>query len=101
MAKIGLFGASGAIGESIANALREQEREYRVVGRDRGALERAFAADPLAEVVAWDPKDAASAVAAARGVETLIYLVGVPYDHFELHPILMRNTVNAAIEAGV
>jgi len=31
----------------------------------------------------------------------LIYLVGVPYNHFELHPVLMRKTLDGAIAEGV
>lgn len=39
--------------------------------------------------------------AAANGVETLIYMVGVNYWQFELHPDLMRKTLAGAIAAGV
>jgi len=39
--------------------------------------------------------------AAARGVGTLIYLVGVPYDRFELHPVVMQKTLDGAIAEGV
>ena len=39
--------------------------------------------------------------AATRGVDTLVYLVGVPYNHFELHPVLMRKTLDGAIAEGV
>jgi len=101
MGKIALFGAAGAIGNSVAEALRAQGMSYRVVGRDRSALEKAFGGDPLAEVVTWNPDDAASVRAAARGVETIIYLVGVAYDHFELHPVLMEKTLAGAIAEGV
>ena len=101
MTKIALFGAAGAIGRSIADALRAEGREYRVVGRNRGALEKTFGADPLAEIVTWNPDDPGSVRAAARGVDTLIYLVGVPYNHFELHPVLMRKTLDGAIAEAV
>src|SRR5258708_36920149 len=101
MKKIALFGAAGAIGRSIADALRAEGREYRVVGRNRGQLEKTFGADPLAEIVTWNPDDPESVRAAARGVDTLIYLVGVPYNHFELHPVLMRKTLDGAIAEGV
>ena len=36
---------------------------------------------------------------AAHGVDTLIYLVGVNYTQFELHPELMRKTLAGAIRA--
>ena len=76
-------------------------RSYRVVGRDRSRLEKTFGSDPRAEIVTWDPDDPASVRAAARGIDTLIYLVGVPYDHFELHPPTMRKTLDGAIAEGV
>jgi nucleoside-diphosphate-sugar epimerase len=101
MANIALFGASGAIGGSIAAALRAQGRRYRVVGRSRAPLESQFGADPLAEVVTWDPDVPDSVRAAAQGVETLAYMVGVPYQDFRLHPELMRKTLEGAVAAGV
>jgi nucleoside-diphosphate-sugar epimerase len=51
--------------------------------------------------VTWNPEDPASVRAAAQDVDTLIYLVGVDYTKFELHPILMRKTLDGAIAAGV
>jgi nucleoside-diphosphate-sugar epimerase len=99
--KTALIGAAGAIGKTIAETLDATGREYRVVGRHREALESAFGRSPLAEINAWDPEDASSVRGAVRGSDTLIYLVGVPYHRFELHPILMRTTVDAAIAEGV
>ena len=101
MSKIALFGAAGVIGQSIAAALSEEGRPYRVVGRTESSLRKTFGADPLAEIVAWNPDSPASVVAAATGVETLIYMVGVNYWQFELHPELMRRTLAGAIAAGV
>jgi nucleoside-diphosphate-sugar epimerase len=101
MERVALFGATGAIGGSIAAALRSQEREYRVVGRSRGELEKNFGSDPRAEIVTWNPDDPASVHDAARGVDTIFYLVGVPYWQFELHPILMKKTLDGAIAEGV
>jgi nucleoside-diphosphate-sugar epimerase len=101
MGKIGLFGAAGAIGRSIADALGAKNETYRVVGRNRERLADAFGSDPNAEIVTWNPADAASVRAAARSVDTLIYLVGVPYNHFELHPVTMRQTLDGAIAEGV
>lgn len=98
---VALFGASGVIGQSVAQALRAQGRGYRVVGRSRSALQAEFGADPRAEIATWNPEDPASVRAAARGVRTLIYLVGVPYTDFHLHPVLMRRTLDAAIAEGV
>jgi nucleoside-diphosphate-sugar epimerase len=101
MGKIALFGAAGATGTSIANALRKQDKQYRVVGRNRAGLEAAFGQDPLAEIAVWNPHDPASIRAAANGIETVIYLVGVPYHQFHLHPILMRKTLEAAVAESV
>ncbi|HZG21984.1 MAG TPA: SDR family oxidoreductase [Herbaspirillum sp.] len=101
MPRIALFGAAGAIGRSIASAIGAQGRPYRVVGRSDASLRKIFGSDPLAEIVTWDPDSPASVEAAARGVDTLIYLVGVNYTQFELHPELMRKTLVGAISAGV
>ena len=101
MSKVALFGAAGAIGHSIATALHDNHREYRVVGRSQAALQQAFGSDPLAEIVTWNPDDPASVRKAAGGIDAIIYLVGVAYDHFELHPQLMRKTLDGAIAAGV
>lgn len=101
MKKIALWGAAGAVGKSIANALKAIGREYRVVGRSRDSLQSAFGGEPLAEIATWNPDDEESIRKAARNVGTIIYLVGVPYDQFRLHPILMRKTLDAAIREGV
>jgi nucleoside-diphosphate-sugar epimerase len=96
-----LLGATGAIGESIAAELRKRGESYRAIGRDRASLERTFGSDPLAEIAVWNPDDASSVRAALRGADAVVYLVGVPYNHFELHPVLMRQTLDAAIAEGV
>ena len=101
MSKVALFGAAGAIGQSIATALSSKGHPYRVVGRSEASLHNAFGTDPLAEIVTWNPDSPASVIAAAQGVETLIYLVGVNYWQFELHPELMRKTIDGAVAAGV
>lgn len=101
MSNVALFGAAGVIGQSIAAALGGQGKSYRVVGRSEASLRKAFGADPLAEIVTWNPDSPASVQAAATGIETLIYIVGVNYWQFELHPELMRKTLDGAIAAGV
>jgi nucleoside-diphosphate-sugar epimerase len=98
---VALFGAAGAIGQSIAAALRAAGRRYRVVGRGRSALEAEFGADPGAEIVTWNPDDPESVRAACRGVGTIVYLVGVNYWQFELHPQLMEKTLAGASAEGV
>lgn len=99
--KLALLGATGAIGESIAAELRKRNQGYRAVGRDRASLDRAFGSDPLAEIVVWNPDDAPSVKTALRGMDAAVYLVGVPYNHFELHPVLMKQTLDGAIAEGV
>ena len=99
--KIALFGAAGAIGHSIAAALHQAGLPYRVVGRSRESLVQSFGQDPLAEVVTWNPDDPDSVRAAARGIDTIVYLVGVNYWQFELHPRLMAKTLAGAEAAGV
>jgi nucleoside-diphosphate-sugar epimerase len=101
MGKITLVGAAGAIGNSIAATLRSQGTEYRVVGRNRASLSEAFGADRLAEIATWNPDDPDSVKEAVRSSDVLVYLVGVPYNHFELHPVLMRQTLSGAVSEGV
>lgn len=99
--KMALLGAAGAIGKTIAEALDEKGREYRVIGRHRAALESTFGHSSLAEIATWDPDDASSVRAAVCDTNTVIYLVGVPYHQFELHPLLMRKTLEGAVAEGV
>ncbi len=101
MNKIALFGAAGAIGQTIAAALRKQQRDYRVVGRSEASLRAAFGSDPRAEIVTWNLDDPASIRAAAQGIDTGIYLVGVDYDKFSQHPILFRRVLDGAVDAGI
>ncbi|MGF6967372.1 nucleoside-diphosphate-sugar epimerase [Paraburkholderia sp. WC7.3g] len=99
--KVGLFGAAGAAGQSIAAALGAAGCDYRVVGRSREALQPTFGDDPHAEIVTWNPDDPASVCAAAAGLQTVIYLVGVPYHQFAQHPPLMEKTLAGVTAASV
>jgi nucleoside-diphosphate-sugar epimerase len=98
---VGLLGAAGAIGHSIAAALSAAGRNYRAIGRSRAPLEAAFGQDPHAEIAIWNPDDPASIAAAAKGLQTAVYLVGVPYNQFALHPPLMERTLTGLTAAGV
>jgi nucleoside-diphosphate-sugar epimerase len=71
------------------------------VGRSRQKLERAFGANPHAEILAADLTQLRDAGAAARGVDTIVYSVGLPYPSHHLHPALMRTTLEAASSMGV
>ena len=99
--KIALVGAAGAIGQSIAHALDAQGKSYRVIGRTKSSLQKTFGNSAFAEIATWNTDDDASIRAAFEGVESVVYLVGVNYWQFELHPVLMRKTLDAAIAAGV
>lgn len=101
MARIALLGAAGAVGISIAAALRAQGTPYRVTGRSDERLRREFGSDPLAEIKAWNLDDGLSMRQALAGIDTAIYLIGVNYWQFELHPVLMRKVIERAQAAGV
>jgi nucleoside-diphosphate-sugar epimerase len=101
MAKIALFGGSGAMGKTVASALKGEGTSYRVVGRSLSSLQQAFGGDPLAELKTWNPDDPQSIRQAAQGIETIVYLVGVNYWQFELHPVLMQKTIEGAVAEGV
>ena len=101
MARIALLGAAGAVGTSIAAAMRREGTPYRVIGRSDEQLRKAFAADPLAEIKAWNLDDSLSVRQALAGIDTAIYLIGVNYWQFELHPALMRTVIERAQLAGV
>jgi nucleoside-diphosphate-sugar epimerase len=98
MKHIAIFGAAGAIGHSIAAELDRRGFQYRTVGRSRERLAAAF---PDSDAVAADLSNPESAEWAAGSIDTIFYAVGVDYSAFHLHPVLMRNTVNAAARAGV
>lgn len=100
MSSVALIGATGAVGREIARVLRDRGRAYRAIGRSDASLRKAFGDDPHAELQTWNA-DAASARAALEGCDSAIYLVGVPYDHFELHPQLMKAALDGALGAGV
>jgi nucleoside-diphosphate-sugar epimerase len=101
MSKWVLFGATGAIGRSVAEALRQAERPYRVVGRSRAALEQAFGGDPLAEIVTWDSNDPASARRALAGATVAFDLVGSDYYNWQILPPITRAIVDAAVAEKV
>jgi nucleoside-diphosphate-sugar epimerase len=94
--KAALFGAAGAIGQAVAPELGRRGIPFRVVGRSRSKLEAAFGRMAHAEIFEADLADLRSAGAAARGVDTIIYTVGLPYPLHHLHPILMRTAIEAA-----
>jgi nucleoside-diphosphate-sugar epimerase len=94
--KAAIFGAAGAIGQAVAPEFERRGIPFRVVGRSRSRLQAAFGNLAHAEIFDADLADLRSAGAAARGVDTIIYTVGLPYPAFDLHPGLMRTTIEAA-----
>jgi nucleoside-diphosphate-sugar epimerase len=74
---------------------------FRVVGRKRARLEAKFGSMSSAEVFDADVSDLRAASAAARGVDTIVYAVGLPYPSHQLHPELMKTTLQAAIAMQV
>jgi nucleoside-diphosphate-sugar epimerase len=101
MEKAAIFGAAGAIGGIVAAELHQRGIPFRVVGRSRPKLEATFGKLLNAEIFDADVGDLRSASAAARGVDTIIYAVGLPYPSHHLHPALMRTTVDAAVAMQV
>jgi nucleoside-diphosphate-sugar epimerase len=85
------------MGHALARAFGEREVEYRVVGRNLDTLTREF---PQGQAVRADFLSDEGVDAAAAGVETILYLAGAPYDHFEQHPVMTRNALQAAQRAG-
>ncbi|HTV73245.1 MAG TPA: NAD-dependent epimerase/dehydratase family protein [Candidatus Acidoferrales bacterium] len=101
MGSIGIIGATGAVGQAIAAELRAQGRPYVAIGRDHARLEALFGSDPLATCRVWDTESAETLVPALAGVESVIYLIGVEYWKFALHPVLTRRALDGARAAGV
>jgi nucleoside-diphosphate-sugar epimerase len=94
--KAAIFGAAGAIGRAVAAEFDRRGIPFRAVGRSRSRLQEAFGKMAHAEVFDADLTDLRSAGAAARGVDTIVYTVGVPYTAFHLHPAMIRTAIEAA-----
>jgi nucleoside-diphosphate-sugar epimerase len=96
---VAFFGGSGTLGQALAPHFGSQP--FRVVGRSLSQLQSGFAAYPGADLAVWDPTKPDTTVADLEGIKTLVYLVGVPYTDFRLHPILFGQVLTAAIQQGV
>ena len=101
MEKVAIFGAAGPIGRYVGIELDRRGVPFRAVGRTESKLKAAFGKLPHAEVVAADLSDAGGTAQAAHGMDTIIYAVGVAYTDFQLHPKMMRVTLDAAAAARV
>src|SRR5215469_17128273 len=96
---VALFGGSGTISQPLTPLF--PTRPFRIVGRSQTQLASAFAAYPSADLAVWDPANPKTTAAVLEGIQTLVYLVGVPYTDFRLHPILFEQVLSAAIHQGV
>src|ERR1035437_4991612 len=101
MENVAIFGAAGAVGRAVGAELERRGVRFRVVGRSREKLEQAFGKAARPEIFPADLSEAHSAAEAARGADTIIYCVGLPYPSHHLHPVLMRTTLEAAKLAKV
>src|ERR1051326_2351276 len=101
MTHVAIFGAAGTIGPFVGAELERRGIPFRVVGRTRNRLEQVFGRMAHAEIFPADLADLRSAAAAARGIDTIIYTVGLPYPSHSLHPKLMRTAVEAAASMQV
>ena len=99
--RVAIFGAAGATGQVVADELERRFAAYRVVGRNRAKLDKAFGHHQHAEIFPADLNDLRSAGAAAREIDTIIYSVGLPYPSHSLHPVLMRTALQAATTMNV
>ncbi len=97
-----IFGATGSLGKALAAEWARARVPFRVVGRSEQRLRSDFARyGDLVEYCVADFADPRSTTAAAEGVDTIIYLAGVPYTQFALHPKLTRTVMAAAASSGV
>lgn len=96
---IGVFGAGGAIGKSVAAEARRRGIPLRLVARNAAALRQVYG--DAHEILAADLEKPDDAKRAAQGLDAIVHAVGVPYDKFQLHPLIMGYVVDAARAEGV
>jgi nucleoside-diphosphate-sugar epimerase len=97
-----ILGANGAVGQELAPVLAASGRPFRVVGRSIEKSKKLFSQyEPHVQFAQADLADAEQAATACQGVDTLFYVVGVPYTDFGQHPRLSRIVIEAARRAGV
>ena len=101
METIALLGATGSLGRAMGRLLSAAAIPYRAVSRSHMALQVRFEPDPLAQPMLWEPEQPASVLRALQGIETAIYLIGMPLWEFEKHLPLTRRVLEAAQSSGV
>jgi nucleoside-diphosphate-sugar epimerase len=97
LGSIALFGARGAIGHALSAHLDARGQPYRAVGRDVDALRQTF---PRADIVGADFLSGEGIDAAARNIDSVFYLAGTEYTHFERHPVMVRHALASAASMG-
>lgn len=97
-----IFGATGSVGKALADEWANSGIPFRVVSRSEERLRRDFSRyGDWVDCRVADVSDPRAALAAAQGVDTIFYTVGVPYTQFHLHPQFTRVVLDAAVSAGV
>ncbi|HEY0786874.1 MAG TPA: NAD-dependent epimerase/dehydratase family protein [Acidobacteriaceae bacterium] len=95
------MGATGSLGRALGLELSLAGRPYRAVSRSALALQVRFPPERAAEPVVWDPEEQASIRHALQGVDTAVYMAGVPLWEFAKHLALTRRVLEAATQTGV
>lgn len=91
-----VLGATGGVGQSIAQALAAQGTRVRAVNRSGRAQMPASV-----EVVAADLTDRESTRAACADAAIVYHCAGLPYDQWVTYlPVMLDNIIGAASEAG-
>jgi nucleoside-diphosphate-sugar epimerase len=97
-----ILGANGAVGQELVPVLAGRGKALRVVGRSIEKSKKLFSRyEPQVQYAQADLADPEQAARVCEGVDTLFYLVGVPYTDFGQHPKLSRIVLDAAKRASV
>jgi nucleoside-diphosphate-sugar epimerase len=97
---IAIFGAAGATGQALAEALGQRGLPFRVVGRSREKLQKIFGTAPTIEVVDADLSTLEGAKKASRGASAVVYAVG-PADYSDKEFAKLPGWMSTALEAAV
>jgi nucleoside-diphosphate-sugar epimerase len=96
---IAIFGAAGATGQAIAEALAQRDISFRAVGRSREKLQKIFGSSPKAELVDADLSTLEGARKASRGAAAVVYAVG-PADYSDKEFSKLPGWITTALEAA-
>lgn len=101
METVAVLGAAGAVGIHVTAELQRRQIPVVAVGRSTQRLRDAVGEASGLSFRAADLTKPEGAREACAGASSIVYAVGAPYHQFQLHPLMMRNTVDAAIATGV